>query len=676
MTIHIFASLFALLPALLAGPAAAQTENKVLCDDLKLPFFRVTCDEDKNCSAGPGRAESLAREFPVPKTSGLTTLFIFGESAATLLGDGEVLAETAPGLKMINCGMSGYESWRISGVFREALQYKPDLAVLLSGNNEEGGYNCKGFAFKLRSRYRSTLEKLYTWKTGAETAPFRASLRLHKQRLSAMAAEAKKRKTPLILCTLPVNLAGAPPSGTPPLDNEAFAAGLAAFEQKKYEKAAGLFTESLKGDPRNPFPKFWLGRSLEALKRFEEAKGAYLQALEADPRPGRTSPARNEMIRDLAAKEGAGLCDLERAFYGVSRNGIPGAEQFSDAASWRPFYNGLVWDELLKTADGMGLAAFKDLPSYPPSQIPPEEELKKDFSNALAEIEIFASASPAAASPSAGFLCEKALAGIAFMESRWPGSLEKTALSEEAFRNMFISSAWSAGTASRLEQLRPQFLAHLAEAQRRRGNFAKALSLAERAIAADPDRLYFRPVKALALAGLGRKKEAEKELSALCAAPALKSRARALGLAYGLSLPEAGTAPAAAADSKKLADDGTEKLRAGDPAAAEKLLAGAVKLNPSNAEAFLSLCSAQFAQKKFPAALESCDSARWGAEAYYPAAKQTLVSEASYLKAQVLGKMGRTAAAGEELKKSLQDPPAGWKNLEAAKAELEKTDKK
>lgn len=671
-----FSFFFAALTALCPAPASAQIEKKVLCEDLRQPFFRVTCEEEGNCTAGPARAESLAREFPVPKPADTKTMFILGESAATLLGDGELLGESAPGFKLVNCGMGGYESWRISGVLKEVLKYKPDLVVLMSGSNEDGGYVCEGPSFNMRARYRTMLEKLYSLRSGAETAAFRASLRIHKTRLAEMGAAAKGTKTPLIMCTLPVNLSGVPPSGTPPLENEAFAAGMAAFEQKQFGKAAGLFTESLKQDPGGLFQKFYLGRTFEALKKYKEAKDAYLQALAADPKPGRTTPERNEMIRRVAAETGAGLCDLELAFNNASKNGIPGAEQFSDAAYWRPYYNGLVWDELLKTAGALGLEAFKDLPSYPAGENPEDYELKKDFSTALAELEIFAAGSTASADPADGSLSERALAGIGFIETRWPGKLEKAALSSEAFKKLYIANSWSAGTVFRLDQLRPQFIAHLAEAVRRRGENKKALSLAEAAIAADPERLYFRPVKALALAGLGRKKEAGKELAALSAAPGLRKRVRVLGLAYGLALPDDGASPDAAAKSKKLSDDGAEKIRAGDMAAAETLLAGAVKLNPSNAEAFLSLCSAQFALKEFAAALESCDSARWAADAYYPSARQALRSDASYLKAQVLVKLGRGAAAGEELRRSLQNPPAGWRNLDAVKAELEKTGKK
>ncbi|MBI4803552.1 MAG: tetratricopeptide repeat protein [Elusimicrobia bacterium] len=666
----------ACLIALLGTPAraaCAQTEAKVMCEDLKKPFFQILCDTDGTCTAKPMRAQTLAREFPAEKPADTIRMFILGESAATLLGGGAELNENVPGFEMINCGMSGYESHRITGVFKEVLKYKPDLIVLLSGNSEDGGYPCDEFSFTMRSRYRAMLEKFYGWKSGAGPAPVRASLKIHETRLTEMAALAGKRKVPLILCTLPANLSGIPPSGTPPLEKESFAAGLAAFEKRKFEPAAGLFEQSLREDPRDLFSRFYLARTFEALKRFNEAKIGYLRALGTDSRQDRTSPERNEMIRKVAARWGAGLCDLERAFYNVSKNGIPGFEQFSDATFWRPSYTSLVWDEILKSAGAMGLAAFKDLPAYPLSQILPDDELKKDFSNALAAIDNPFLCSPAATHNC--FLCEKALAEIEFMEARRPGMLERTSLSEEAFKNFFIRSLWSQGIASRLGRLRPQFIAHLAEVQRRRGNFKKSLTLSERAIALDPDRLYFRLVKALALAGLDRKKEAQKELAALYPVPALRKRAGVLGKAYGLALPDAEASPAEIKESKKSADSGVDKIKAGDPAAARELLAEAVKLNPLNAEAFLSLCSVQFSKKDFPAALRSCDAARWGADSYYPDARKMLISEASYMKAQILAKMGRREAARNELKRALKDPPPAWRGLEAAAAELKKLDK-
>lgn len=659
-----------LLSAMLSAPAGAQIEKKVLCEDIKRPFFKVSCAKGGHCAAAPARSETRAREFTVPKPEGAKLMFVLGESAAALLGDGDSLTESVPDFRLINCGMSNYDSYRTAGVFKETLEYKPDLLVVISGSNEGREYPCEGEAVKQRIWRRSVLEKLYGLRYGARLAPGLASLRIHKARLEEMAEQAKAKKIPLILCTLPVNLGGAPPSGPLPLENEAFAAGMAAFENKKYEQAAGLFNESLKKNGNEPFSLFYLAKTLEALKRFPEAKAAYLRALNSDNRPGQPLAERNEMIRSLAAKEGAGLCDLELAYYNSAKNGIPGFEQLSDTSFLKP----LIWDELLKTADAMGLDGFRELPVYPSEQMQPEEELKKNFSAAVIEIDK-ALADPLlapAAAPYGGVMSENALAGIEYAESRWPAALERTALSEAAFKNLFLACAWSERTVSRLGILRPHFLAHLAEVQRRSGNFRKALELAERAIAADAGKLYFRQIKALALAGLGRKKEAEKELAALYTAPALRKRAQVLGRAYGLALPEAGSSPDAAKRSKKLADEGTGKLRAGDAAAAEKLLAEAAKLNLSNAEAYLSLCSAQFAQKKFQAALESCDAARWGAQTYYPAARLALISDASYLKAQALAKLGSKAAAGAELKKALQDPPPGWKNLEAAKAELEK----
>lgn len=661
----------AALLLVLAGPARAQIDKKVMCEDIKQPFFKVSCGKDGHCSAEPARSETQAREFTVPKPEGAKLMFLLGESAAALLGDGESLTESVPDFRLINCGMSNYDSSREAAVFKEALEYKPDLIVVISGSNEGREYPCEGKDAKRQRWRRNLLEKLYALKYNSRLAPGLASLRIHKARLKEMAEQAKAKRTPLILCTLPVNLSGTPPAGVLPLENAAFASGMAAFESKKYEIAAGLFKESLGKDGKEPFALFYMAKALEALKRFPEAKAAYLQALNSDDRPGQPLAERNEMIRKLAAKEGAGLCDLELAYYNSAKNGIPGFEQLSDTSFLKP----LIWDELLKTADAMDLAEFRELPVYPSEQLPPEEELKKSFSDAVVDIDnaLFDPALAALAAPYGGVLSEKALAGMEYAEARWPAAFERAALSEAVFKNLFIGSAWSERTASRLTALRPHFIAHLAEAQRRRGNFRKALELADRAIAADAGKLYFRQIKALSLAGLGKKNEAEKELAALYTAPALRKRAQVLGRAYGLALPEAGAFPDAAKGSKKLADEGTAKLRAGDTAAAETLLAEAAKLNPSNAEAFLSLCSAQFAQKKFQAALDSCDSARWGAESYYPAARQALISDASYLKAQALARLGRKSAAAGELKKALQDPPPGWNNLAAAKAELKKT---
>jgi len=433
--------------------------------------------------------------------------------------------------------MGGYESYRIKDVFEQILKYKPDLVVVLSGNNEGGTYTCPALAFNAQNRWRRLLERYYALNSDARSAGIQATLKIHETRLAEMAALARGNKIPLIFCALPANLSGMPPPGAPPLQNPGFAAAMAAYEKGRLKEAESLFGTNLKADPADLFAGFYLAKTLQALGRFAEARQAYLRVLELDARQDRASGSRNAMIRRAAAGGGAGLCDLDKAFTEISPNGIPGLEQFSDAVHWRPQYNALAWSEIARTARDMGLAWFVLPRPAETQQALTPEELRRSFSYTVSYLDNSSSGLMNKEEAEAGIPCEKAIEEMAFLDSKNPGLLEKTALSARAFKDYFIDNFWSRQTAGRAEQLRPVFLANLAEMERRRGNFRKALDLLKSAEAAGPARPYYRLTKALALFELGRISEARQELENLYAVPALKRKALAAARARGLDAP-------------------------------------------------------------------------------------------------------------------------------------------
>lgn len=658
-----------------AGFAQAPEQAAALCADLEKPFFSVVCAGDGACRAVPQRRESSAREFAVPKPAGVKRVFVLGESVATLLDTVDRLKVRVPGLEVINCGMGGYETSRIQDVFREILEYEPDLVVILSGNNEGRTFSCPGLPSAMRERRARLAARFYGLWNDARLARIKATLKIQETRLDSMAALARKKKVPLILCTLPANLA-MPPFGALPLASRPFAAGMVLFEKGEFEKAAAQFELALREDRYDLFSRFYLGRTLEALKRFGAARESYLEVLELDAEQNRTSGTRNRMIRKVAARRGAGLCDLEGAFYASSKNGLPGFTQLTDAMHWWPSYNSLAWYEIAKTERGMGAAVFKDpLPYRPPGPLS-EAELKKSFSYALSYLDN-SCLSPAAAA--AGVPCEKTVALINFMEAARPGLPEEVSRSDEAFSRLFINNFWSARTAAGLKKLRPYFTAHLAEMERRRGRFEKALSLL--GSAALPARPYYRLIKSRALLGLGRKEEGKRELEALLGAPALGGEARSVAAAYGLSVPPAGPAPGepvsrkARADSKKLSDGAVEKIRSGDSSAAERMLSAARQLDPANAEALLNLCSLSFSKGDFAKALDACGAAAAAAAPDRYPARQAMRADALYTKALVLLKQGKPLEAEKCLKLALASAPGGWPNQSRAGAELSRLER-
>lgn len=679
----------ALLAAACAGSARAVTGEDPFCRDLKKPFFSVACDGAGACSAAPARSPSSARQFSVPKRPGTRRVFIVGESAATLLASGSSPLDGVPGLETVNCGMGGYDSRMISSVFSEALDHEPDLLVLFSGNNEGGGPDCPGPLEDLRRRAGRLEERYYALRYGQARGRLEASLARHGRRLRAMAGEARRRKAPLILCTLPSNLADMPPSRYPPEADRDLALGLLAAERKDPAGAAELFRASAGKSPQEPFALFHLGRSLAAQGRAAEAAEYLSEAVSLDPSLDRATAAHNRLIRETAAAAGAGLCDLEAAFSRLAPGGMTGFEQFADTVHWRRQYNGVVWGEILEAAGRLGVVG---LPSAKPPAAPQpglsDREAFTTFSYSVSYLD--AEFSPGGRllpqGEDGGDLHERSLAAMEFLEKKRPGWLVRAASSAAAFDRLFLRNFWSGGTASRLEALRPVYLAHLAELARRRGDNGAALSLADMSLARQPRRSFARLVRARALLGLGRKAEGGAELSGLFEDRYIGRRARLAASLHGLPVqtggggpaagrhgaaaPAAGVSPFRRARSKRLSDSAVESLKAGDKAGALPLLVKAAAINPANAEAQLTLCSLLYSGGDLAGASEACGLAAAGAAHYPPAAAGAIRTEAHYYRAKALAGLGEKDAAAEELRALLLEAPADWPGRAAAEAEL------
>jgi tetratricopeptide (TPR) repeat protein len=666
-------ALLACLACAAAPRAAAEPSGQeaVLCQDVEKPFFSVAC-ADGACLAAPNRRESQAPIFRMDKPAGVKRVFVLGESAATLLQNGPDNGAAPKGLQIVNCGVGGYESWRIQGVLKEVLAYKPDLIVILSGNNEGGNYRCPGLRFELQRRARRLLERFYSLRLSKEDAAIRATLKIQESRLDAMAAAAQKSKVPLLLCALPANLAGLGPSGAPPSDDPQFLAGLAALGKKDLPRAEAAFGAMLLRDPRGLYAHFFLARALQAAGRTAEARDEYLKVVSLDPRQDRTSRERNSMIRRVAARRGAGVCDLEGLFYSVSPGGIPGLEQFADGVHWRPAYNRLVWKQVAADGRALGLAWLPEITAAVPPAALGDEEVRRTFSYALSYLDNATSALLTREQAEAGFMSERALDMLDFLRRARPGLMERAAASQKEFDALFMGNFWSRGTASRLGQLRPLLAAHLAELALRRGDPAAALALADKAAALDGQKPYFRLVRAGALAALGRLPQARGEIAALYHLPILRGPAAAIAAANGLRLPGGPVSKEDRAAADAASRKGMELFQNGDLAGAEAALQRTVGLNPSDAEAYLTLCSARFKLKKFDKALEACDLADIAAEGYYPGARRRLISEALYAKGLARLALGRPGEAAADFAKALQDPPKDWPGAEAARAELSK----
>lgn len=658
------------------------------CEEVKKPFFAAAAGEKGRFV--PQRKEAQPDTFLMPKPEGTKRVFIVGESVAALLGSGNDLSvKMTRGQKLlkkllgtaavskteiINCGMGGYESYRINGVLEEVLKYSPDLVVVLSGNNDTLEESCPGLECELRRRKFRLYEKYFSISNTGREARKQAALKMHEAMLLKMGAAAKKAGVPIVFCTLPAAVKDMPPRQPAPLESREFALGYRLFYSGKPAEALQKFKLGLATDQREPFFNFYAAKALEKLGREKEAAVYYSNALNFDSGMSRSGWERNNLIRRSAVAKGACVADLEKLFQSLAPDGLPGFAQFTDGMHWNVAYNKTVWEEIFRAAGRCGIKGFEKFTAGNPDawNETAEETALKRLGYAFSWVDELN-------------LSEAGLAELARVRTEKPELLTKAASSQEQLEKLLINNLWSAEKIKQLKDLYPFFLAHLAETERRAGNRPRALATADKALALKPGHPLLRFVRVQVLADTGAK--AEAEFLALAEERALGGKAAALAAAYGFES-ASGPAPKPAAGggqdsefaskenskaSKELTDQAVKKIFANDFRAAELLSERALKKNPLNPEALMNLCVLRQKDGRTLQALEACKKA---ASAVYkdPANRisslEMLSCEASLESFKLLKTLKRGPEAAETLNQCLKRAPADWPGLEAAKAAL------
>lgn len=691
LLIPAFLSALLCLPrALSAGQDAGMDDY--YCNEIKKPFFAESAGEKGRFVLQ--RKDAQPDSFLMPKPAGTKRVFVAGESVAALLGPGMALsgnkntAKRFPekalgrsstgdntGIEIINCGMGGYESYRIFGVLEEALKYSPDLLVVLSGNNDTKEESCPGLECGLRRRKFRFFEKYFSLNNTSREARKKASLKIHRARLLDMASAAKKAGVPVVFCTLPAAVRDMPPRQPAPLESRDFAGGYRLFFAKKPAEAFEKFKLALAADPREPFSNFYAARALERLGREKEAAVYYSNALNFDSAMSRSGGERNDLIRRAAGEKGACVADLEKLFQGISPGGLPGFAEFTDGMHWNFPHNKEVWEEIFRAAGRCGIKGFEKFTAGSPSK--------------------WAETSRGTALKRLGYAFswlderdfnEASLAELARIKQEQPELLEKAGASPEQLKKLLINNLWSADRIRHLKDIYPFFLAHLAETERRAGNYARALSLSDKALSLKPGHPLLRLGRVQVIADMGGR--SEEEFLALSRERSLSSKAASLAAAYGFmnaSSPSpargasSGTEPVSKENaklSKKLSDQAVEKIFAKDFKAAEELSAKALEKNPFNAEALMGLCYLRQKDGRTQLALEACQKA--SSSVYQdPANKipslEMLSCDAAFESYKMLKGLGRGPEAVAALEQCLKRAPASWPGLDEARAALKGT---
>ncbi|MFH1368962.1 MAG: SGNH/GDSL hydrolase family protein [Elusimicrobiota bacterium] len=316
--------------------------------DIYKDFFKL--DRSKGMYRN-ARWRSKPSEFPDFKRFNEKRVFIIGESVAFYFQDQfllEKLKIIAPQYdwKVINCGMSSYDSYRIGIVFKEIVKYEPDLVIIMNGNNVGlvNPVKINHWIYKYRVLARFWVTRAVTNFLNPPVSLKKAELdELFRKNMSEIAAAAKKRGIPLALFTLPLN--HHLPVEMTAYENHEFFSALWLID-KNPKKAIELF-EKIR-TPENRYCWF-LARSYEKLGQPLKAEQYYRENID------KLHYEVNEIIREIAEGDPSVLV-VDYAKYVLEKTrDNPGFEVFFDECHFWPILNYPVAEQIIECVYGHNL---------------------------------------------------------------------------------------------------------------------------------------------------------------------------------------------------------------------------------------------------------------------------------------------------------------------------------
>lgn len=303
--------------------------------------------------------------------------FLFGKMIKDRLGKNA---------EVINCGGICYASYRLVGIFKEIIEYSPDMIVIFSGNNEFLEPRLYAGILKSDSIIKKTIYKLRivqlcvdikTWLNlhilrrntedtvlGSEFIEEKFIIRDDYEysmvinhfysSISTMAELAYKMKIPLILATIPSNLHAEPfVTIYSSIDRKTFMDYILRIKEfintQRYYDAIMLIDDVLNREPKAALLYYLKGTVLEKTGKYDEAKENYKKARDLDSFPHRAVSGINNSIREIANKYPRVYCfDAELYFELNSLCGIPGKDLFIDHCHPNRKGHELIAEGLLK----------------------------------------------------------------------------------------------------------------------------------------------------------------------------------------------------------------------------------------------------------------------------------------------------------------------------------------
>lgn len=527
-----------------APPSEAETDDfHFRYVEIHDKFFATQSAPDREMHRVSKRTRVTSQRFLVRKASTTRRIFVLGGSVAVPFANNRatrfksMLSDALPGLKIeiIGAGVPAYDSYRVSLVHQEIMNYDPDLIIILSGNNEMySPVRLNLFAYRgnrilrrlwtyraLQRRVRKLLDRSPEWRP-PEIARSRR-LAEYENNIRSMVRSAKRRGVPTVLCTLPVNFRDYPPMVEPSIwDSEAFLSGWTAWEEGRPRAAAKGFAEFVKMRPEEASGHYRLAKAYEALGEDSAARRHYLRALALDATPGtRCTPQRNEILRAVARSEGAVLADVERAFIQAAPRGLVGWRYFKDGVHWHrghyPFVSHVVLKAILAHNARRGeslLAApgrWKLLQSriFQSYRMPHRLDLN-NYDLKQKKLDIAVSWIVDVSSP---HTLEISIAMFQSVHSSDPKMLEDVLGKKGDFIRRFSSGLTDKNLASKVAGRWPVVLWHVGEAYRRLKLYPAALRYFEAASAKEKELCRPHLFRALTHEALGNGKKALKSWS-------------------------------------------------------------------------------------------------------------------------------------------------------------------
>lgn len=271
-------------------------------------------------------------------------------------------------VEVITTAMCAVNTYTLLDFTAEIIDQKPDAVLIYAGHNEYVGLLGVGSGFSVGLRRTAVLSflwlrdlRIFQLLQGLATAsrpepedrsnrtlmativrekkiPIGSSLHQrgldqYRANLRAILARYRKAGIPVFIGTVVSNERDQPPfiSGHGEgIDTAAwsrhFDAGNRALETGDALGALRNFDAAVDIDDAHAEGHFLRGRALDRLGRYHEARAAYLAAKDRDELRFRAPEAVNDILREVAAAQGATVVEVQEAFVHAARNGIVGQD--------------------------------------------------------------------------------------------------------------------------------------------------------------------------------------------------------------------------------------------------------------------------------------------------------------------------------------------------------------